>query len=350
LATTPATATPPAADGDTLVMPRSASQLEKTVLLPRQGGADETKIEAVLSAGPIDPAWMAPELAGLQAEAALPVQPATLHNADDEPATALPFDATILLPVRAGSPPKAPAVSRIQPSQLPTSSAVLPQDAPSTGPTRRLGWALAGIVALAGVGLGLGLSGRLGAPAAAPANATMAAITAPSAADTTVSTPPVLTPSVALTAPQAAAASLSPSIAPVAAPAAAAVVVATAPTIPGIAPAATKAEATSTVAKKVASSKDKPAKTASSAVAHSAAPTATGNANASAAPDEAVAVAALRTGAASSPRQACEDRILIGFQICMTEQCAKPAFSHHPVCMERLAMEQRRRDTERSLR
>lgn len=47
-----------------------------------------------------------------------------------------------------------------------------------------------------------------------------------------------------------------------------------------------------------------------------------------------------------NPRQACEDRMLIGFQICMNEQCAKPAFTNHPVCVERRAMEQRRREAE----
>ena len=47
-----------------------------------------------------------------------------------------------------------------------------------------------------------------------------------------------------------------------------------------------------------------------------------------------------------NPRQACEDRMLIGFQICMSEQCAKPAFTNHPVCVERRAMEQRRREAE----
>jgi serine/threonine-protein kinase len=114
---------------------------------------------------------------------------------------------------------------------------------------------------------------------------------------------------------------------------------------PAITPAATKAELAA--ARKAAASKDKLAKAAASTAAHNGLPVAT--ANAPAAPDEAVAAAAPRATAAN-PRQSCEDRILIGFQICMTEQCAKPAFLQHPVCVERLAMEQRRRDTERSLR
>ena len=51
---------------------------------------------------------------------------------------------------------------------------------------------------------------------------------------------------------------------------------------------------------------------------------------------------------AGSPRQACENRILLGFQICMAEQCARRAFTSHPLCVERRAMEERRRDFEQS--
>ena len=51
---------------------------------------------------------------------------------------------------------------------------------------------------------------------------------------------------------------------------------------------------------------------------------------------------------AGSPRQACENRILLGFQICMAEQCARRAFTNHPLCVERRAMEERRRDFEQS--
>ncbi|MDI1339855.1 serine/threonine-protein kinase [Polaromonas sp.] len=48
----------------------------------------------------------------------------------------------------------------------------------------------------------------------------------------------------------------------------------------------------------------------------------------------------------SSPAQACEGRVLLGYQICMNEQCAKPAYSRHPVCVERRAMEKMRRDAQ----
>ena len=54
--------------------------------------------------------------------------------------------------------------------------------------------------------------------------------------------------------------------------------------------------------------------------------------------------------AGGSPKQACEDRVLLGFQICMVEQCAKRAFTNHPVCVERRAMDERRRETEQSRR
>ncbi len=51
---------------------------------------------------------------------------------------------------------------------------------------------------------------------------------------------------------------------------------------------------------------------------------------------------------AASPRAACEDRMLLGFQSCMAEQCAKPVFAQHPICAERRAMDERRREAERN--
>ncbi len=46
------------------------------------------------------------------------------------------------------------------------------------------------------------------------------------------------------------------------------------------------------------------------------------------------------------PKQACENRVLLGFQLCMNEQCAKPAFSKHPACVERRTMEKLRREAQ----
>jgi serine/threonine-protein kinase len=59
-----------------------------------------------------------------------------------------------------------------------------------------------------------------------------------------------------------------------------------------------------------------------------------------------VAEQAAQPAATSNPGQACENRILLGFQSCMNEQCAKPAFARHPVCVERRAMEKLRREAQ----
>ena len=40
---------------------------------------------------------------------------------------------------------------------------------------------------------------------------------------------------------------------------------------------------------------------------------------------------------AAGPAQACEGRTLFSLQSCLNEQCAKPAFARHPVCVERNA-------------
>ncbi len=54
------------------------------------------------------------------------------------------------------------------------------------------------------------------------------------------------------------------------------------------------------------------------------------------------------SAASGSPSAACEGRVLLGFQICMAEQCAKPAFTQSSVCVERWLMDERRREVERS--
>ena len=47
--------------------------------------------------------------------------------------------------------------------------------------------------------------------------------------------------------------------------------------------------------------------------------------------------------AASGPREACEGRVLLGFQFCMSEQCQRDIFRSHPICVERRQMEERSR-------
>ncbi len=44
------------------------------------------------------------------------------------------------------------------------------------------------------------------------------------------------------------------------------------------------------------------------------------------------------------PREACEGRLLLGFLSCVAEQCERPNFRNHPVCVERREMEERRRN------
>jgi eukaryotic-like serine/threonine-protein kinase len=148
------------AAGDTLVMPRSATQLEKTVLLPRKDSLAETEA----SAAPVDLSWMAPELASVQAKTTPPTSPvAVLPDAAGGPvsATSPPFEATLLLPAKAGGLLETPTVPFVRPSlpslpSLPSKQpdVASPQGAVSTRLTRRRGWVLAGLVARATAGHG----------------------------------------------------------------------------------------------------------------------------------------------------------------------------------------------------
>ncbi|MFN4360399.1 MAG: protein kinase domain-containing protein [Hylemonella sp.] len=45
--------------------------------------------------------------------------------------------------------------------------------------------------------------------------------------------------------------------------------------------------------------------------------------------------------ASQDPKQACEGRVLFSYLNCVKEQCAKPGFAQHPVCVEHREMEQR---------
>ena len=101
--------------------------------------------------------------------------------------------------------------------------------------------------------------------------------------------------------------------------------------LPAATPASVASKAAAVVPKKTAPEKYKPTKVVPVKAPTPGAPAA----------DKAVATAA-------SPRAACEDRILLGFQSCMAEQCAKPVFTNHPICVERRAMDERRREAERN--
>jgi serine/threonine-protein kinase len=55
-------------------------------------------------------------------------------------------------------------------------------------------------------------------------------------------------------------------------------------------------------------------------------------------------------GGPTSPAKACEGRVLLGFQSCMNEQCAKPAFANLPACVERRGATNLNRNTQGSER
>ncbi len=213
-------------------------------------------------------------------------------------------------------------------------------------PSRRspLLWVMAGVLLLAGAGFGISRltsSGPSGGPGSVAASGVVAA--------------PASTQPVMLTAPAlpSASAALPAAVAPAA----------SAPIAPqvfslGVDPPTTKtaaelkASADVKAAKKAERDKEKLARQALAASAAPAAPaepvedpSLAKRAAPSPAPSPTPAVAAN-----TSPRQACEDRMLIGFQMCMTDQCAKRAFANHPICVDRRAMEERRREAEQTRR
>ena len=244
--------------------------MDKTLVVPRQPGADDN---VVANAAP-----------AVSVQAALPTQPL----------------AAVPTPV------------------LATPEAALTAQPKSKSKTMLI---LAGVAALAVAGVAARLLSGPALPTAQVAGPQLTA-SAPAA---------VASSALATTAP-----SSTPASAPVkvAAPAAAAsrpVVAAVAAAITALKPATAASKAAAAASKKSASetsqtAKEEPAK----------APTVN-----TPAADKSVATA-------TSPRAACEDRMLLGFQSCMAEQCAKPAFTQHPICIERRGMEERRREAERN--
>ena len=227
-------------------------------------------------------------------------------------------------------PPTPPAPPVSEPIQAPT----------STEPTasRRLAWVLAAVVALAGAGFVFKQMSATDAPTtlAGPASAAVPALAASTPLPQTVAQQPATPPASAAIASTSAAAPATSSSA------------AAAPTAP-----ASAAALAAAAAKKAAAEKERLAKLAQSKVTATnttpeparveplhAAPAVPAPAPASTSAPESVA--------AATPRQACEGRVLLGFQSCMTEQCAKPVFAKTSECVERRAMEQRRREAEQS--
>lgn len=232
----------------------------------------------------------------------------------------------------------------------------MPVVSSSVASPRRLAALAVGVVLLVAAGLGVSRLTSTGPASIAQGDAgaiiteykTPAAPAAPSAAA------PAALPALALKA------AALPMLAPAGATASAVPVAPDA--LAGKTPAELKAEAKAearVAAKKAALEKEKLAKQAQAQSANAAAVEAAAQADASAdnasarralpspAPVAAPVVAAAANG---SPKQACEDRLLLGFQICMVEQCAKRTFTNHPLCVERRAMDERRRETEQTRR
>ncbi|UUZ64775.1 hypothetical protein LP417_07910 [Polaromonas sp. P1-6] len=214
------------------------------------------------------------------------------------------------------------------PSAPPLVSVVPLARAADAAPTsRRLIWALVGMVTLVGAGLGFKrLPGSSAPPVRPPALAAGAGAAGSATAPEKLEKPRVAS------APSAPAPVVAAAVAQADAGATFA------------APAAAKASAALASAAARKSAKEQQARLAQARLAAAAAGTDAAHSSSGPA-TERVAPAAAR-GTAANPRQACEGRVLIGFQICMAEQCAKPAFAHRPVCVQRRAMEQQRRESE----
>ena len=245
--------------------------------------------------------------------------------------------------------------SVVPPGRLPGRAKVSVPVLPSSVPNPRRVAALAlGVVLLLGAGFGVSRLTSSGSAVIAQGDAaaiiteykTPAAAIAPSAAT------PAALPALALKAaalPVLAPAVSTASVAPVAPD-----------PVAGKTPAELKAEAKAearAATKKAAREKEKLAKQAQAQAQTTAAANAAAQAEASAdnaatkralPPPAPVAAPVVVAAASGSPKQACEDRLLLGFQICMVEQCAKRAFTNHPLCAERRAMDERRRESEQS--
>jgi eukaryotic-like serine/threonine-protein kinase len=233
------------------------------------------------------------------------------------------------------------------------------------------GWLLAGLAAIALAGVALKMM-PAGGPVSAPAAAASAPLSAASAASASLwlgpgetavvsfgadapasrSATPVLTPVVtsvvappfaAPTAPLDASSAASLSVPPLpAASSASSAAVARLPLSPASAAIAAQRQAARMAAASAA------------AAARRAAPVTAAASSSSDGPAQAAIVSVpaplIRpaTPAATNAIGACEGRVLFGFQNCMREQCAKPAFAQSAVCVERRQMDDRRRDADKA--
>jgi serine/threonine protein kinase len=312
------------------------THLDKTMLLPKALAQPVTEPAQET----VDSAWDA------LAEAAELVSTPHALQAPHEP----PPGADVSPAVAGTSAHK----ERVEPPAAAIRPAAAALEMPPTAPpkSRRLVWALAGIVVLAGAGFVFNRMSTADQSATQSAAAAATALTLAAAASAPSSV--VVAPVVVAPAPESTAAK------PAVAAAASSALVAVATAAP-----ASSAITSVPAAKKAASDKDRLAKLAlakgtSSALAGGStgltgatgATSSTHSVGVSESPrtERASPASASATVAAANPRQACEGRVLLGFQSCMAEQCARPIFASNAECVERRAMEQRRRDDEQSRR
>ena len=211
-------------------------------------------------------------------------------------------------------------------------------------PPKRLVWVIAGVAVLACAGLGVKLF--TGSPAAEAALTSATAASAPVAVASTPElglsaplAPSARLPSSGALLPATGVPAVNSALAAASAPISAASAAASA--------AVSKAASAQATAKKAATEKDRLAKLALEKNEAPPGPAASALATTpTQSSDSSAGVAQPQASAANSPRQACEDRVLISFQICMRDQCARPTFMNHPICVERKAMEQQRRDAQ----
>jgi serine/threonine protein kinase len=268
----------------------STSQLEKTVLQARPAdAADKT-------ADKTDLAWQALEAAAAQTPS-LPLgqaMPPAVTEADP--------DAT-----RLGTTAPAPVRAEVASAPAPATAQAVPAVTPAKPKTALFAGVAIAVLAVAGMAF------KLMSPSA-PVDPAAAALLAASAPGTAASAPES-----AASAASAAAASPAPQ--------------ASSPQAAASAQAAARAAAAKKAAAEKEKEKDKAAKPAPTKAASTAAPAASSSAERPATP---------APSAAATPQQACEGRMLLGYQTCMSEQCAKPAFASAAICVERRAIEQRR--------
>ena len=332
-ASAPASASPPA---------ESTTQESLKLASPTIQAADVPPSPPEAGAVPITPADVIPETKAIADKADRSAQPTKTPVAPPRPLSVAAATKTNT----ATSPPDTPPASTLSASttQQRPEKHLPPAPIDTTHPSRRLVWAIAGVVALACAAVGVKFfssspatdaSLAIAGVASAPLSASLAAASAP---DLAASAPT----GVALPTNAVAASSASSASSAVAAASAA-----SAPASSASAAAASKAALAQAAAKKAAIEKDRLAKLAlekntapSSPADNAVAPPPPSS------PEKTVTPVAAPAAVATSPRQACEDRVLIGFQICMRDQCAKPAFANHPMCVERKAMEQQRRDAQ----